>query len=81
MAGVNQNLTTLKLIRKFIELIIRIMNIERTENEVIIRLPANVDTEGLQRFIDNLNYKEATVKSEAPQTDVDQLAAEVKKGW
>lgn len=57
------------------------MNIERTENEVIIRLPANVDTEGLQRFIDYLSYKEATAKSEATQADVDQLAAEVKKGW
>ena len=57
------------------------MQIERTENEVIIRLSANVDTEGLQRFIDYLSYKEAIAKSEATQVDVDQLAAEVKKGW
>jgi len=57
------------------------MNIERTENEIIIRLPANVDTEGLQRFIDYLIYKEATAKSKATQADVDQLATEVKKDW
>jgi len=45
------------------------MNIERTENEIIIRLPANVDTEGLQRFfIDYLIYKEATDKLKAFKT-------------
>lgn len=57
------------------------MLIERTNNEVIIRLPANVDAEGLQRLVDFLSYKEATSKSQAKQSDVDKLAKEVKKGW
>lgn len=57
------------------------MVIERTENEVIIRLPAYVDTEGLQRLVNLLSYKEATAKSEATQKDVDELAKEVKQGW
>lgn len=57
------------------------MLIERTSNEVIIRLPSYVDTEGLQRLIDYLSYKEATSKSKAKQSDVDKLAKEVKKGW
>lgn len=57
------------------------MLIERTNNEVIIRLPSYVDTEGLQRLVDYLSYKEATAKSKANQTDVDKLAKEVKKGW
>ena len=57
------------------------MLIERTNNEVIIRLPSYVDTEGLQRLVDYLSYKEATSKSKAKQTDVDKLAKEVKKGW
>lgn len=57
------------------------MLIERTSNEVIIRLPSYVDTEGLQRLIDYLSYKEATSKSKAKQADVDKLAKEVKKGW
>ncbi len=35
------------------------MLIERTSNEVIIRLPSYVDTEGLQRLVDYLSYKEA----------------------
>ena len=57
------------------------MVIERTKDEVIIRLPAYVDTEGLQRLVNFLSYKEATAKSEATQADVDELAKEVKKGW
>ena len=57
------------------------MLIERTNNEVIIRLPSYVDTEGLQRLVDFLCYKEATSKSTATQEDVDKLAKEVKAGW
>lgn len=57
------------------------MLIERTSNEVIIRLPSYVDTEGLQRLVDYLSYKEVTSKSKAKQSDVDKLAKEVKKGW
>ena len=57
------------------------MLIERTTTEVIIRLPSYVDTEGLQRLVDYLSYKEATAKSKAKQADVDKLAIEVKKGW
>lgn len=57
------------------------MLIERTNKEVIIRLPSYVDTEGLQRLVDYLSYKEATAKSKARQSDVDKLAKDVKKGW
>ena len=57
------------------------MLIERTKNEVIIRLPSYVDTEGLQRLVDYLSYKEVTSSSKAKQSDVDKLAKEVKKGW
>lgn len=57
------------------------MVIERTNEEVIIRLPSYVSTEGLQRIVDFLIYREATAKSEAKQSDVDALANEVKEGW
>jgi hypothetical protein len=57
------------------------MLIERTNKEVIIRLPSYVDTEGVQRLVDYLSYKEATSKSTAKQSDIDKLAKEVKKGW
>lgn len=57
------------------------MLIERTSNEIIIRIPSYVDTKGLQRLIDYLAYKEATSKSKAKQSEVDKLAKEIKKGW
>lgn len=57
------------------------MLIERTNKEVIIRLPASVDTTELQRLVDYLTYKEATANSKATQEQVDELAKDVKKGW
>ena len=60
---------------------LKTMLIERTSKEVIIRLPSYVDTEGLQRLVDYLSYKEATAKSKAKQSNVDKLAKEIKKGW
>ena len=57
------------------------MVIERTNKEIIIRLPAFVDTTGLQNLVDYLTYKEATSKSKAKQSDIDTLSSEVKKGW
>ena len=56
------------------------MIIERTNKEIIIRLPGNVNTNGLQRLVDYLTYKEVTAKSKAKQSDIDALAKEVKKG-
>ena len=57
------------------------MVIERTEDEVIIRLPAYVNTDGLQQLVNLLVYKEVTAKSEATQEAVDGLTKEVKKDW
>ena len=57
------------------------MEIRRTAEEIVITLPASIDTEDLQRLIDYLTYKEATGKSTAKQADVDALAEEVKESW
>ena len=57
------------------------MIIERTDKEVIIRLPADINVDGLQRLIDYLSYKEVTVKSEAKQEEVDDLVRDVKSSW
>lgn len=57
------------------------MQIKRTNNELIIRLPSSVDTTGLQRLLDYLQYKEATTKSKAKQADIDKLAKDVNKNW
>ena len=57
------------------------MVIERTENEVIIRLPAFMDIEAVQRTIDLMSLREATARSVATQEDIDMLAKEANKGW
>ena len=57
------------------------MLIARTPPKVIIRLPASVDTTGLQRLVDYLTYKEATANSKVTQEKVDKLASDIKKGW
>ena len=57
------------------------MEIERTEREIIFRIPSNVDTLGLQRIIDYLRYREATAESNADQNKVDKIAEESKANW
>jgi len=57
------------------------MLIERTNKEVIIRLPSYVDTTGLQSLVDYLTYREATAKSKAKQAEVDSFVKEIKQGW
>ena len=57
------------------------MYIERTNDEIIIRLPKSVNAEGLQRLVDYLTYLELTSKSKAKQADIDQLADKINKDW
>ena len=57
------------------------MIVERIENEVIIRLPEFMDVEAMQRTIDLISLKEATVRSVATQEDIDFLAKEANNGW
>lgn len=58
------------------------MLIERTnDNQIIITVSSGVDSFGLQRIIDYLKYLEATAKSKAKQSDVNNLADEVNASW
>jgi hypothetical protein len=57
------------------------MIIERTDKEILIRIPNTVDIEGAQRIIDYIRYQEVTSKSKASQADVDKLAQEVNQDW
>jgi hypothetical protein len=56
------------------------MIIERTNDEVIIRLPGDIDIEELQDLKDWFQYLETTKKSKAKQVDVDELVTQIKKG-
>jgi len=53
------------------------MILERTKNEILVRLPSNVDLSELQDMLDYLRYRELTANSKAKQADVDKLAKEV----
>lgn len=58
------------------------MLIEQTANkQITITVSSSVDSFGLQRLIDYIKYLEATSKSKAKQSDIDQLADEVNAGW
>jgi hypothetical protein len=56
------------------------MIIERQNNEIIIRLPGDMNIDELQDWADWFEYKEVTRKSKAKQEDVDNLVKEIKKG-
>ena len=55
------------------------MILERTKNEILVRLPSYVDLSELQNMIDYLKYKELTAKSKARDSDVDELSKIVNK--
>lgn len=57
------------------------MLVERTDKEIIIRLPASVDAEDMQEFLDLSRYKELTKGYKVAQRTVDALAAEVNRAW
>lgn len=57
------------------------MIIERTKKEVIIRIPANIDTDDLQDFVNYIRYKELTSKFKVSQKEVDSIVSDVKKDW
>ena len=54
-----------------------VMILERTNNEILVRLPAYVDLTELQNMLDYLEYKENTAKTKATQNDVDELSESV----
>lgn len=57
------------------------MIIERTDKEILIRIPSSINLEGAQRIIDYINYQEVTSKSNATQEDADKLADEINQSW
>lgn len=57
------------------------MIIERTSNEVIIRLSPSVDTDELQELANYFRYKEITSKYSTPKAVVDKLSSDINKNW
>jgi hypothetical protein len=57
------------------------MVIERTKEEVIIRLPASVVSDDLQDFLNYARYKELSSKFDMLQEEVNKLANEINVNW
>ncbi|HYV94800.1 MAG TPA: hypothetical protein VE978_23705 [Chitinophagales bacterium] len=57
------------------------MVVERTKDEVIIRLPSKGISDEVQDFLDYLIFMETTSKSKAKKKDIDRLVKDIKKGW
>ncbi|MFO7369199.1 MAG: hypothetical protein R6X09_02890 [Bacteroidales bacterium] len=55
------------------------MIIERTDSEIIIRLPGDMNIDELQDLKDWFQYKEVTRKSKAKQSDLDAFVSKIKK--
>jgi DeoR/GlpR family transcriptional regulator of sugar metabolism len=57
------------------------MIIEKTKDQILIKISPKVDAFGFQRIMDYLEYLEITSKSKAKQSDADKLANELNQVW
>lgn len=57
------------------------MQVERLDGEVLVRIPADKDSDKLQEMLDLIRYAELTSQSTATQKEVDEFAFEVNKNW
>jgi hypothetical protein len=55
------------------------MIIERTKDEILVRLSPKTNTSDLQDMLDYLEYKELVSKSKANQNDIDELSKIVNR--
>ena len=57
------------------------MQIERTNNEILIRISSDTDLTGLQRISDYLKFREIASKSKLSQEQIDKLSSQSKSLW
>lgn len=57
------------------------MQIERTNEEILIRVPSETDLVGLQRILDYIKFREIASKSKANQKQIDKLDLVSKSSW
>lgn len=55
------------------------MILERTKNEILIRLPANIELSRLQTILDYLEYLELTSKSSGKESEIIELSQDANK--
>ncbi|QOR73640.1 hypothetical protein SAMN05443429_106117 [Cruoricaptor ignavus] len=57
------------------------MTIERANGEILLKVSDNVDVMSLQKVVNFLKYRETLKKSKASETEVNELADELKRHW
>ena len=57
------------------------MKIERTNNEILIRVAKSTDLTGLQRLLDFIKFREIASRSKASQKKIEGLSRESKRDW
>ena len=57
------------------------MVIEKTADELLVRLPISSDMMEIQDIIDYLRYKELTSDYKTEQSEADALAREINSNW
>ena len=57
------------------------MEIERTNNEILIRVSSETDLIGLQRILDYVKFRVVASKSKASQKQIDEFSSEFKSTW
>jgi len=55
------------------------MTIERTDKEIIIKIPSSTNIDEVQNLINFIRFREITSKSKASQKDIDKLVSKVKR--
>lgn len=56
------------------------MQVERENNEILVRFSAGKKASKIQAILDYLRYEELTSKSNVTDSDIDILMKDVKKG-
>ncbi|MEQ8713222.1 MAG: hypothetical protein RIC80_09395 [Cyclobacteriaceae bacterium] len=54
------------------------MTVERTDNEIVIRVSADIDITQVQELLENLEFMETISKSKATEDEIEKLAREAK---
>ena len=57
------------------------MIIEKTKDQILIKISPKVNPFGFQRIMEYVEYLELTSKSKANQSDADKLAEELNQSW
>lgn len=57
------------------------MLVERTNKEVIIKLPSSVDIEDLQTLLNYARYKGLTANFKTDQKKIDDLSSKINADW